>query len=336
VVVERRVASSVEELLDGAERLGRFTPADARSPAGFERVVVDGEPHVVKFIHVDDDFATRVAGDIGCLPVRVWEAGLYDVAADLVDHGVVGMARGYGRHGWGAAILMRDLSDEIVVPDGSLLAEEVHLRLLSHCAGMCARHWGWRDDIGLLPPATRWLFFGPWMLEGEEAMGWPEAVPRLAKEGWSTFPSKAAAEVADGVLALWRDPWPLIDALATTPSTFLHGDWKLGNLGTARDGRTVLIDWAYLGAGPACHELAWYLSLNRARFPVGHTKEMAIEHFRAELERHGVDTSGWWDLQLDLCLLGNLVQFGWEKSLGDDADELAWWCDRAAAGLARL
>ncbi len=34
---------------------------------------------------------------------------------------------------------------------------------------------------------------------------------------------------------------------------------------------------------------------------------------------------------LGLCLLGALVQFGWEKALGD-ADELSWWCDRALEG----
>ena len=118
-------------------------------------------------------------------------------------------------------------------------------------------------------------------------------------------------------MPLRRDPAPLVDALRTTPWTLLHGDWKLGNLGTAADGRTILIDWAYPGAGPVGHELAWYLALNRARLPAGHTKETTIADFRAALERHGVATAGWWDRQLDLCLLGALVQFGWEKALGD-------------------
>ncbi|MCB9371527.1 MAG: hypothetical protein H6518_01935 [Microthrixaceae bacterium] len=42
-----------------------------------------------------------------------------------------------------------------------------------------------------------------------------------------------------------------------------------------------------------------------------------------------------WARQLTLALLGTVVQFGWEKALGDDA-ELGWWCDRAAEGLAAL
>ena len=97
----------------------------------------------------------------------------------------------------------------------------------------------------------------------------------------------------------------------------------------------MLLDWAYPGRGPVAHELAWYLSLNHARFPPGHTKESTIADFRTALERHGIDTDGWWDRQLELCLLGAVVQFGWEKAYGDD-DELGWWVDRAREGLARL
>ena len=52
-----------------------------------------------------------------------------------------------------------------------------------------------------------------------------------------------------------------------TPRTFLHGDWKLGNLGSRPDGRTVLVDWSLPGSGPPAAELAHYLALNVARFP---------------------------------------------------------------------
>jgi hypothetical protein len=128
---------------------------------------------------------------------------------------------------------------------------------------------------------------------------------------------------------LRRAPWRLAEALGATPSTLLQGDWKLGNLGTRPDGRTILLDWAYPGEGPACHDLAWYLALNRARLP--ETKADAIGRFRRELQRRGVSTGGWWERQLGLCLLGALVQFGWEKALGD-VDELGWWVDAARDG----
>ena len=131
------------------------------------------------------------------------------------------------------------------------------------------------------------------------------------------------------------DTRPLSAAILTTPQTFLHGDWKLSNLGHAADGRTVLLDWMYPGAGPVCHELLWYAALNRSRLPAGHTKESTIADFRAALVRHGVEVDGWWERQLGLCFVGTLVQFGWEKALGDD-DELGWWCAAARDGLARL
>ena len=50
------------------------------------------------------------------------------------------------------------------------------------------------------------------------------------------------------------------------------------------------------------------------------------------IEQHGIDTREWWDRQLGLCLLGALVQFGWEKALGDE-DELSWWCAAARDGV---
>jgi thiamine kinase-like enzyme len=195
--------------------------------------------------------------------------------------------------------------------------------------------WGWRDDLGFLPHRYRWVWFSEPLFVGEQDLGWPERAPKVAHEGWARFDERAPRDVRDVVRALWRDTQPLSDAVLATPQTFLHGDWKMSNLGTAEDGRTILLDWAYPGEGPACHELAWYLALNRAKLPVGQTKDSTIDAFRAALERHGVDTSGWWERQLGLCLLGAVVIFGWEKALGDD-DELGWWCDAARAGAAYL
>ena len=51
-----------------------------------------------------------------------------------------------------------------------------------------------------------------------------------------------------------------------------------------------------------------------------------------QLERHGVDTTGWWDEALGLEMLGTLVQFGWEKALGGPGAELDWWETWAAKG----
>ena len=129
------------------------------------------------------------------------------------------------------------------------------------------------------------------------------------------------------------DPRPLAAALRRTPSTFLHGDWKMGNLGSHPDGRTILIDWAYPGEGPAGWDLAWYLALNAARLPT--SKEDSIAVFRDAFSAAGVDPGGWFDDQMALSLLGMGATFGWEKALGSD-DELAWWAEAVDVGARRL
>jgi hypothetical protein len=240
---------------------------------------------------------------------------------------------GTGRGGLGAALLMRDVSDELLPRGDGVLDAAGHLRFLDHLAGFCAATWGFRDDAGsgpgLLAYQARWEWFSPVALEGERALGWPERVPRVAVDGWARFAELAPADVAGTVDELRRDVTPLARALRATPSCLLHGDVKASNTGTSLDGRTVLIDWAYVGEGPPAHDLAWHLALDRARLPV--PKELVAEQFALALERHGVSTSGWWDRQLGLCLLGAAVQFGWEKALGSP-DELDWWCQAARAG----
>ncbi len=230
---------------------------------------------------------------------------------------------------------MRDVSGELAPSGDDPLDEATHHRFIDHLAGLCARTWGWRDDVGLLPYEARWRWFCPAALEGERALGWPEPAPRIAADAWETFSVLAPAAVARAVDELRHDDEALVTALRATPSCLLHGDWKASNLGTAPDGRTVLIDWAYVGEGPPGHDLAWYLALNRAKLPAGYGKERTIESFRAALVRHGVDVGSWWERQLPLSLLAGVMQFGWEKALGD-TDELGWWCDRAAEGLAWL
>ena len=51
------------------------TPTASRARA-FERVVIDGEPHVLKVMHVDDDWIARSLGDLGCHQVTMWASGL--------------------------------------------------------------------------------------------------------------------------------------------------------------------------------------------------------------------------------------------------------------------
>src|SRR5436190_904289 len=126
----RPVLSSVEELLAGATSREPFGTTDSKSGSAFERVVIDGETLIVKHVHIDDDWTMRFNGDIGNHPAQVWRAGLMDVLPERIDHGLVAVAAGLGRNGWGAALLMRDLSDAMVPPGDDLLSTEQHLSLI--------------------------------------------------------------------------------------------------------------------------------------------------------------------------------------------------------------
>lgn len=326
----RAVAATLDELLAGASSREPFAHDDGKSAVPMERVAIGDERFVVKHLHVDGDWIARGYGDLGCKPVVVWESGLLDVLPDCIDPAVLGAARGLGRNGWGAALLMRDVGEWLVPVGDDPIPLEQHLRFLGHMAGLHAQFSGFADESGQLTPyAHRWMIMGPEMLAVEQH----EAVPRIAAEGWERFSERAPADVLRTVAGLRCDVDPLVRALRATPSTLVHGDWKLGNLGSGPDGRTILLDWQSPGEGPAASDLCWYLALNAARLP--QSKEDAIAAYRRSLEAWGVDATVWWDCQLDLCLLGTLVQFGWEKALGSDA-ELGWWCEGARAGIARL
>jgi hypothetical protein len=324
------VAGTVEELLAGATDREPMHATDSKSGARFERVVIDGGRYVLKYLSRDDDWIMRATGDLAYRPLLVWRTGLVDLAPDCIDHAYVGAAH----DGDGAAILLHDVGPSLVPEGDTPLPLDVHLAFMDHLAAFHASTWDFVDTVGLTPLSNRYTEFAPAVVECEAALGFPEAVPRVMRDGWAHFPDRAPG-AAPVVGALLRDPSPLVGALETLPASFLQGDWKMGNLGHHDDGRTILLDWANPGAGPGVIELTWYLALNRARLPAGHTKEDAIAAYRAGLEARGVDTAPWWDRALALALLGALVQFGWEKALGD-ADELAWWEDHARAGARHL
>ncbi len=329
-LIARRLASSVDDLVADASERGPMTDADGKSGALIEQVVIGGEPFVLKHVDCRSDWIMRQTGDIGGWPITVWESGLLDQLPSCIDHTYVGAAR-EDRHG---AVLMRDVSAWLVPPGDDPLPLDRHLQFLEHLATCHAAYWGWADTIGLMPLGTRYCWFSDTALRCEAALGSPQEVPGIAREGWRRLPERAP-RLTESLFPLRDVPWPLVDALAREPHTFLHGDWKVANLGSAPDGRTILIDWALPGAGPPLIELAHYLALNRARLPVGHSREDVIEAYRVALERHGVATDPWWDRQLALCLLGMMVMLGWEKAYGDD-DELAWWEARALEGAALL
>jgi hypothetical protein len=332
MIVVMTAPTEIADLLARASGRRALDHSDGKSGSVIERLIIDGEPYILKTMHPDLDWIARVLGDLTCWPVLMVTSGLRNQVPAVIDDTVVAAVAGQGRNGWGGTLLMRDVSPWLVPEGDSVVPLDHHLDFLDHMAALHARFWGFEDTLGLLPLSIRYQFFGRGMLEVERARGFDAVVPRLAAEGWERLSGIDHPAVAP-VLAMVGDPSRLVDALAATPQTFVQGDWKMGNMGRHPDGRTILLDWAYPGAAPAAYELAWYLGVNSARLP--HSKEDAIAAYRAALERHGIATEGWFEHQLALALLGEMVLLGWEKALGGGA-ELAWWLDRAAEGLARL
>ena len=326
-----RQPGAARELLARASSRQQILPADARAGAAYERVTVDGMACFVKRLSPASDWIMRVTGDQVHRPHLVWQAGIMDRAPGCIDHTVVAMSLDGEGDQAVLTVLMRDVGGCLVPPGDTVVPLDQNAGFIAHMAALAAEFWGWDDNIGLTTMAQRLRFFAPDNIAGELTAPDVPGPIAAAAEGWRLLPGRSPllSRLAGLVHA---QPQAVTGPLAATPHTFLHGDWKMGNLGTHPDGRTILLDWAYPGSGPACWDLCWYLALNRARLP--EPKEAVIDRFRAGLEASGIGTASWWEPQLDLCLIGIMATFAWEKALGD-ADELEWWQEQVAAAAAR-
>jgi len=315
----------VAELLAGATERTVLAEVPGKSGASLERVVIGGEPYILKHHDLADDWTMRASGCLRGAPLTLWERGILARLPDCFNQPIVGAApedRPGPAPAGGCALLMRDVSAWLVPATDAPIGLGQHLRFLRHMAAMHASFWGCGAELDVVPAMHRYLELSPWMAEAEAAAGSPHLVPRLVAKGWPLLAEVAPAAAAV-VTPLARDPGPLVDALAATPHTFVHSNWKLDNLGTDDAERTVVLDWEQPGCGAPLADLAWYLAINCRRLP--QSKEASIGAYRDALEACGVDTQPWWERQLALCLLGALVQFGWEKALGGYDEELAWW-----------
>ncbi len=332
-----QIAPSVAALTAGATARQQVYPADARSGSRFERVLIDAEPHFLKVVSYRTDWIMRVTGDRDQRTFRIWQTGLLHRFPPEIDHTVVAMARDGEGLDAELGILMRDVGDWLVPPGDAPITAETNARFIDHLAALCVAFRDWRDNLGLTTMAERIRFFAPDTIAGELAGPTPDIVVQLANQGWARL-HELAPELAALVTVVQQHPEALTTALTRTPVSFLHGDWKMGNLGEHPDGRTILVDCAYPGSGPPCWDLMWYLALNRARLPVD--KAEVIAQFRDALARRGWDTEEWFDRQVLLCQLAMISTFGWEKALGarDTAGiaELEWWQQRAFAAAQEL
>lgn len=317
--------ASVAELIAGATERTGLDGAAGKSGARLERLVIAGHPYVLKHLDLSEDWTMRASGSLRGAPLLAWERGLLSQLPDCFNQPIVGAAPedgGGGPPSGGCAVLMHDVTPWLVPVSDEPIGLDQHLRFMRHMAALHAAFWACGRECEVVPVMHRYLELSPWLADAEAAAGSAHLVPRLVGQGWPKLAQVAPAAAAV-VVPLAQDPGPLVAALEATPQTFVHSNWKLDNLGTDDEGRTVLLDWEQPGRGAPLSDLAWYLAINCRRLP--QSKEEAIAAYRRALEEQGIATEPWWDRQLALCLLGALVQFGWEKALGGYDEELAWW-----------
>lgn len=326
------MTTTVQTVLDlsGATHREPLGPtAEGLSSATFERVVINGDRYVVKRLSYETDWVMRAVADVG-VPrvVRMHTSGLFDSLPTCIDTTLVTVAHDPATGM--AELLMRDVSDAFL-RDSDPFSADQHAVFVDGMAQLHASTQGMVDELGLTPPAQRWQMLGPAFARQEALRGPLTGVPGVLLPMWSRL-AQNAPDVYRTAVALAENPERLVRALAATPQCLVHGDWKGGNLGIAADGRIILVDWAFPGIDAPCADLGWYLAVNCDRLPEG--KDATIERYRNALERHGLQTSAWWDRQLPLALLGAAVQLAWSKC--DQAEELAWWSGRVAEGSALL
>jgi Phosphotransferase enzyme family len=316
-------------LLEASTERVPLEDVPGKSGARLERVVIGGQRYVLKHLDRADDWTMRASGCLGGPPLALWRLGILSRLPDCFNQPIVAVAARDG----GCSVLMHDVSPWLVPVTDDRIEPAQHTLFVEHMAALHAAFWGGGPELEVVPVMHRYLELSPWTALAEASTGDSHLVPELIGKGWPLL-AEVAPEAAEIVTPLAYDPGPLVDALAATPQTFVHSNWKLDNLGTDDQDRTVIIDWEQPGRGAALSDLAWYLAINCRRLPS--SKEASIELYRQSLERSGIDTAPWWDRQLALALLGALVQFGWEKALGGYDEELAWWESKARAAVPLL
>ena len=175
-----------------------------------------------------------------------------------------------------------------------------------------------------------------------------DAVGERILPGWDAFDRRAPSESRELIHSLGDDPRPLVDALATMPSTLIHGDLKLANVGIEPGGTIDLVDWQMVTVAPVAVELGWFLVSNVASLPF--PPDDVLTRYHAATVNQGVagePTVAAWQAQTDAAILVGLLLRGWRKGADAEAvltlasgvsaaDDLAWWCDRALEAAGRI
>jgi hypothetical protein len=307
-----------------------------------------GPRFVVKRVSREWDWIMRATDDRVGREALTWSSGLLDRLPPEVTHAIVACAD----DGDGWAILMRDVSGFLFPPHDPYLGASISAAddaaVLDGMAALHVAFWQEPEAVdpacGFCTPESRYRAFNP--ETGQREANTTDAYPRIIREGWELLPGLIDSGLAALVIELATDPRPLTAALARYPQTVVHGDVRPPNIGLARNGgvspQLLLLDWQLVGPGAPGIDLTWYLycsSYGRTTTP-----EAIIACYRERLAcRLGLRFAGaWWEPQLALSLLGQMVRCGqdiaWAAQRHEDerararaCESLVWWSKQVAA-----
>lgn len=311
-------------------------PNDGWSGATMTRLRTDdGRSLILKRDSLDQDWIARATHDGPILreawfamhgPSLPWPARAPYLGA--------GMDEATGQIG----ILMPDLSGVLFDWNATLSVDQLD-RVLDGLVSLHAHPWGtelaagaswwtpWRERLALI--------CRPSLEHDGPAMN---AVADRLLPGWDAWDRHATPEARALIEDLAADPQPLLDRLAALPSTLLHGDLKLANVGIASDGALEIVDWQMVMVAPVAVELGWFLVSNVNALPVA-APDVLDRYWSRRAAHHR--------RQDDAAILVGLLLRGWRKGMDAEAgvtlasgvsaaDDLAWWCERAVEAADRL
>jgi hypothetical protein len=308
-------------ILDGATDRRPFAGEGGRTGASFESATLaDGTPIVIKHIRPGDWLVVATGGRSRLYDV--WKSGALERVPHVIDHAMLAMEE----HSGGWIVVMRDLSDG-VLEEGRVLTRAENRRIMQATDALHAEFWG-EQTPGSLPLFERYRVMTPKGAAVAEHLNTP--IPGLIRRGWELFGDVAPPDVADQMYVLLDDPALLVDAYGDAPTTLVHGDVRLHNLGLTDD-RVIMLDWEVVGTGPPAVDLAWYLIISASRIDA--SREQVIDDYR-EIAGERFDARAW-----DLACIGALMWLGWNKTIDilenpdpairvQERADLDWWIAR--------
>jgi hypothetical protein len=81
-----RVIPSLADLLADLGTREPFKTSDSLSGSRFERVRYEGEPMILKYVSLDDDWIMRGTGALDCRALRFFSSPLVDRIPESIDH----------------------------------------------------------------------------------------------------------------------------------------------------------------------------------------------------------------------------------------------------------